>query len=145
MRRSLVILYMTLHPIPLNFYNIWGKFYFIFYQCVCMCVGFLVDTVKNDRGTPLKRKCLLILALFAIFKVKIWKNGWKTPKTYFVNVFKNPILHLSQVWEAPFCKNDLNSCTLNLIYSNAWEKEVGNDLHTVKRGLSVPTYLQRGI
>ncbi len=71
--------------------------------------GFLVDTVKNDRGTPsgyclawsllrivvfdymyksykivlgliLKRKCLLIFALFAIFKVKIEETAEKHQK-----------------------------------------------------------------
>jgi hypothetical protein len=38
MRRPLVILYMTLHPVPSAFHCIWGQFSFLFYQCTLIQV-----------------------------------------------------------------------------------------------------------
>jgi hypothetical protein len=49
---------------------------------------------------------------FAYLKAKIGRTGSKNREKFFINVFHNPILHLSPVWAAPFCKKSLNRCTL---------------------------------
>ena len=52
-----------------------------------------------------------------------YQKTQKKRKTYYINVFLNPILHLSPVWYAPFCQKKSKSLYTTVLYIICIDKQ----------------------
>ncbi len=78
----------------------------------------------------LKKICLVFSNLYA----KIEPKGLKKRDTFLHKCVLDSYLHLSSVWEAPFCQKCQNRCTLLIVYETLYSTVDERDRRRWVRG-----------